>query len=146
MSEELPRFRVVLDTNIIVSALRSANGAAAAVIALLADDQLEAHLSLPLYMQYKDVVLRHTEELRIPSDEISAALESIKHLSVLHDIHFLLRPELEDEGDNLVLELAFTARVDFIVTHNVRDFLRSQRYGIVAITPLQLIRLFGERL
>ena len=51
------------------------------------------------------------------------------------EIFFLWRPQLKDANDDLVLELAVAAGCERIVTHNVRDFEGSERFGVHAVTP-----------
>jgi hypothetical protein len=53
----------------------------------------------------------------------------------LQDIHYLWRPFLHDPSDDMVLECAVASGSRFIVTHNVKDFRRSQELGIQAIAP-----------
>ena len=53
---------------------------------------------------------------------------------------FRLRPFLRDPNDNFVLELAFAARVDFLVTHNVRDFDGSEVFGVRVIRPAEFVQ------
>ena len=61
------------------------------------------------------------------------------------DPFVLLRPSLSDPGDEFVLELASAASVDFLVTHNVKDFAGGGAYGVRAITPGEFVRLLrGE--
>ena len=54
-----------------------------------------------------------------------------------------MRPELSDPDDEFVLELAFAARCDFIVTHNVRHLGAAERFGIGVVTPGEFLRTMG---
>ena len=58
------------------------------------------------------------------------------------DICYLWRPNLADEGDNFVLEIAVAAWPSTIVTHNLTDFARAERrFPHVALcTPRQLMQ------
>jgi predicted nucleic acid-binding protein len=60
-----------------------------------------------------------------------------------HAIHFRLRPELSDPNDEFLLELAFVAQCDSIVTHNIRHFRAAERFGIRAVTPGEFLRTMG---
>lgn len=51
---------------------------------------------------------------------------------------------MQDEGDEFIAELAVTAQVNAIVTHNVRDFKGIEKFGIEVITPKELLREIGE--
>lgn len=65
-------------------------------------------------------------------------LTSIAHLQ---DIYYLWRPFLRDPGDDMVLECAVASGSQYLVTHNVRDFLRSTELGVIAITPADFLAL-----
>ncbi len=58
-------------------------------------------------------------------------------------MRYLLRPNLKDEADNHLVELAIAARVSYIVTNNLSDFANAElkRIGFEVITPEQLLRL-----
>jgi len=51
---------------------------------------------------------------------------------------------LSDPNDELVLELAVSAKCEYIVTHNIRDFRGSEKFGIQAITPKEFLQIIGE--
>jgi predicted nucleic acid-binding protein len=58
------------------------------------------------------------------------------------EIFFLWRPYLRDPNDDLILELAVAAGCDAVVTHNTRDFVGAERFGIDVLTPAAfLLRL-----
>ena len=56
------------------------------------------------------------------------------------EIFFLWRPALRDPNDDLVLELAVAAGCGKIITHNVRDFEGSQRFGVKVTTPSMFLK------
>jgi predicted nucleic acid-binding protein len=62
----------------------------------------------------------------------------------LQDISFLWRPFLADPNDDMIVELAFAAGCDYIVTHNVRDFRGCERLGINAVTPGGFMKIIKE--
>ena len=66
---------------------------------------------------------------------IKAFLRYLASLSRLQEIHYLWRPFLRDPNDDMVLECAVASGSRFIVTHNVKDFRRSQELGVETITP-----------
>jgi hypothetical protein len=66
---------------------------------------------------------------------------------LLQEIFYLWRPFLADPSDDMILELAFAADCQYIVTHNVRHFAGCERFGVEAITPgdfLALLRKAGK--
>jgi len=61
-----------------------------------------------------------------------------------HKIYFLWRPFLTDANDELVLELAVSAKCQYIVTHNIRDFKGTEKFGIQAISPKEFLQIIRE--
>jgi putative PIN family toxin of toxin-antitoxin system len=136
--------QVVLDTNVIVAGLRSPTGAAHAVLRMLPAGSFDVHVSLPLFVQYQDVLTRNEQENAIAPKDIATFLLALDVLAKYHEIHYLLRPELGDPEDDMVLEVAFAARADFLVTHNIRHFSTIGKFGIQAVTPVQFLNALGE--
>ena len=59
------------------------------------------------------------------------------------DARYLWRPNLKDEADNHLIELAIAANAKYIITNNVADFATAElkHLGYEVITPEQLLRL-----
>ncbi len=138
--------RFVLDTNILVSALRSQRGASAALLASLPLRGWQPTLSVPLYLEYQDVLLRPG---KVPPSytlaDITALCRYLASIAHPQDIHFLWRSFLPDPKDDLVLELAVAAGAPYVITHNIRDFRGAERFGIRALVPREFLRLVGLR-
>ena len=116
--------RVVLDTCIIFQALYSNSGASHAILQLVRQGDLEMVVSTPVFAEYCDVCLRKKslQLFGLTEADVWAVLDFIAYISVKIDIKYLLRPNLQDEGDNLMMELAFASNARYIITKNVRDF------------------------
>ncbi len=133
--------RIVLDTNVLDSALRSASGASFEVVRRIGMGLFGLHLSVPIALEYEAVLLRHESVLSLEPPQILGFVDYVCSVADLHDIHFLWRPMLRDPGDEMVAELAVAARADCVVTHNVRDFgPLTARFGIPAVTPGAFLR------
>ena len=65
--------------------------------------------------------------------------------SQMQEIHFLWRPLLPDPDDDMVLELAFAAGCQHIITHNVSDFRGSQQLGVTALTPREFLNRIRKK-
>ena len=127
--------RVVLDSNVLVSALRSKRGASFQLIKLLRRGRFEVALSVPLALEYEVVLRRHARELRLAQDEADGLVDYLCDVGYRQSIHFLWRPTLTDPRDEFILELAVAANCNAIVTHNVRDFAGARRFAVQIMKP-----------
>jgi putative PIN family toxin of toxin-antitoxin system len=135
---------IVLDTNVIIAALRSKRGASSKLLSLVGTHQFEIHDSVALILEYEDVIQRQRTELGLSQEEVSDFIDSLCSMARHHKIYFFWRPTLSDVGDELVLELAVTAGCEYIVTHNVSDFKNIGNFGIQAITPKEFLQVIRE--
>jgi len=136
--------RVVLDSNVLVAALRSRNGASFQLLRLLREDRFEVALSVPLAFQYESVLIRHAKELGLAKHEATVLVDYFCRIAHKQEIHFRWRPMLSDPGDEFVLELAVAAECRFIVTHNIKDFRGAERFGILIVKPGEFLRVLQE--
>ncbi len=127
--------RVVFDTNVLVAAARSRRGASHALLSRLPDARFEPVISVPVFVEYRAVLLRPENLLDRTSAQAEGFLDNLLAASHLQEIFFLWRPALPDAEDDLILELAVAANCGYIVTHNLRDFRGSEKWGITAVSP-----------
>ena len=133
---------IVVDTNVLVAAARSRQGASFALVSSLPNPQFQIALSVSLYTEWQAVMTR--PEHLPPGMSAADALGFLRYLaSIAHlqEVHYLWRPFLKDPDDDMVLECAVAAQCRHIVTHNVKDFRGSQTLGVVACTPGQFLEL-----
>ncbi|HET9679233.1 MAG TPA: putative toxin-antitoxin system toxin component, PIN family [Gammaproteobacteria bacterium] len=133
--------RIVLDTNVLVAALRSRRGAAFRILSLVGTGLFETLVSVPLVFEYEDVLAR--EAHGITESATSDVIDYICKVSHPQEIQFLWRPFLKDPKDDFVLELAVAARSATIVTFNVRDFEGSSHFGVRVLRPVELLSELG---
>ncbi len=135
---------IVLDTNVIVAALRSKRGASNKLLSLVGTQKFEIHDSVALILEYEDVLQRYRTELGLSQDDVSDFIDALCSMAHHHKIYFLWRPTLSDVNDELILELAVTAHCEYIVTHNTSDFKGIKKFGIQAITPREFLQIIRE--
>jgi putative PIN family toxin of toxin-antitoxin system len=135
---------IVIDTNVLIAALRSRNGASFRLLSLIGTDKFRTHISVALVLEYEDVIQRQRIELGLSQEDVTNLIDSLCALSEHHSIAFLWRPSLPDANDEFILELAVVAQCEYIVTHNISDFTGVDRFGIQAITPGDFLRIIGE--
>ena len=132
---------ITLDTNVLLAALISRNGASHFIFRLILNEELKLALTTSLLLEYDDVLKR--QEVRhlhgLSDTEVNDVLDLLLLLARKHAVYFRLRPNLADEGDNLVFECAFTSNSDYLVTSNTKDFKYAewQGTGFEALTPAE---------
>ena len=122
----------ILDTNVLVAALKSSRGTSFRLLSLLDQDLFTVHVSTPLVTEYEAVLKRGNTALS--AEEIDDVIDFLCSKAVRNKIFYLWRPVLKDPDDDFVLELAVKANAT-IVTWNVADFKQTTRFGIAVMTP-----------
>jgi putative PIN family toxin of toxin-antitoxin system len=136
--------RIVLDTDVMVAALRSNTGASRQLLIFALTKHFELLLSVPLMLEY-EAVLKRPEHLRTANatrDDVDAILDALSAAAVPVIPNFSWRPELTDPGDEMVLEAAVNGQADLIVTFNVAHLRHAaRRFGIRAIRPPEALSI-----
>jgi len=145
--------KIVIDTNIFLSSLFSKNGASHKLVLWIVNQYKNSHkkynvISNTLVTEYGDVLTRdkNIEKFKNFSvDEVEEFIDGICLISNHQKINFLWRPFLRDSNDDMVLEVAFNSRADYIVTHNIKDFKGvKENFNIEIITPKEFLLKTGE--
>lgn len=133
--------RIVLDTNVLVAASRSRNGASFALLQWLREGRFVALTSVPLMLEY-EAVLHRPEQLaagnRSPT-MVEAFLDAFCLLCEPVHLHYLWRPQTRDPADEMVLETALNGRADALVTMNVSDFSAAGIFRLPVLLPRDLL-------
>ena len=120
---------IVIDTNVLVSALRAKDISGGASHALLRAALKGRYIPLfgnALWLEYEGLLGRdvwtenttHTERLEV--------LKALAAVGRWVSIYYGWRPNLPDEGDNHLIELAVAGNAQAIVTYNTKDLQRGQ--------------------
>ena len=136
--------RIILDTNVLVAALTSPVGSSRAVLRGALQGRWAPLISLPLFMEYEDVLGRREviERCPLPDAVLQDLVDALLSCCELVEVYYAWRPNLRDEGDNHVFELAVAAQDAVLLTWNLRDFASAElRFPQVrVITPAQWMK------
>jgi putative PIN family toxin of toxin-antitoxin system len=136
--------RIVLDTNVFVSALLGPRGASRALVRACLMGIYQPLMGTALFLEYEAVMDREAlfARCQLTKEERETLLDAF--LSVCHwqKVYYAWRPNLPDEADNHLVELAVAGGATAIVTYHTRDFERAdlQFPGLRIIQPAVLLQ------
>lgn len=138
--------RVVLDSNVLVAAARSRNGASFALLNALRANRFCMLASVPLFVEY-EAVLKRPEQLAQGMRSVAredAFLDAlVLRVEPVH-LYYLWRPQLRDAADEMVLETALNGRADVLVTFNGGDFDAAQKFALPVLTPAEFLKQLNQ--
>ena len=137
--------QIILDTNVLYAALFSSNGASFKLVSMIKLGLFDFHLSVPLVLEYEEVLLRNRKEFELSKKDIRDFINFLCEKATLHEVHYLWRPTLKDPKDEMILEVAVKAQCDYIVTYNKADFKEADRFGIEAINASEFIKILTKK-
>jgi putative PIN family toxin of toxin-antitoxin system len=135
--------RYVLDTNVVVAAMRSPTGASAALLIAARRSELTMLANVALAVEYEATcrLAEHRIAAGLDLDEVDIFVDAVLALVEPVETHFMWRPQLRDPADELVLEAAVNGQADAIVTFNLQDFGDAPaRFGIDMLRPAEALR------
>jgi putative PIN family toxin of toxin-antitoxin system len=119
--------RVVIDTNVFVGACLG-QGAARQVIAACLEGLCSPLMGTALLAEHEDLVSRSDlfKKCRLSLRERDDLFDAYLSVCTWIRVYYLWRPNLTDEADNHLIELAVAGNAKFVVTRNLRDLERSE--------------------
>ncbi len=138
-------WQIVIDTSVIISAIRSKRGASYRLLLLAGKDlRWQINLSTALLLEYEEKLLEHALNFGYTREDIDNFLDFLCSVANELPIYFRWRPFLKDADDEMILDLAIAANAEYIITYNLRDFRDVGRFGIKAITPFEFLQILGD--
>ena len=140
-------WRIVLDTDVIIAAMRSPSGASAALLRATDQRQIQILVSVAMALEYeaKCTMPEHFRAAGISRLDAVNFVDAILFLAEPISQRFVWRPQLRDPDDEMVLETAINGQASAIVTFNLRDFGQAPyRFGIEVLQPGQMMRRLRE--
>ncbi|MBV8886499.1 MAG: putative toxin-antitoxin system toxin component, PIN family [Chroococcidiopsidaceae cyanobacterium CP_BM_RX_35] len=136
--------RIVIDTSVFVSALIGPTGPARLLLRQCFEGKYQPLFSNTLFCEYESVTTRKDIITRCPlsKEEIFTLLSAFTSISQWITIYYLWRPNLQDEADNHLIELAIAGNARLIATNNIKDFKNTQLLfpQLSILTPEQIIK------
>ncbi len=131
--------RVVLDTNVVLSAALSHFGPAAVVVGLVLGRRMRCILDPRILDEYEDVLTR--PRFGLPRRDVVVLLEWLRRSGEFHPPQPLPggRKGFPDPGDVMFLEVALGGKADLLVTRNLKHYPADRRHGIAIVTPEDVV-------
>lgn len=136
--------RIVMDTNVLVSALRSRTGASFRLLSRIDGGKFSVCISVPLVLEYEAATKRMSKTIGLTYSDIDDVLDYICLVADRYKVYYLWRPLLRDPRDDMVLELAVASNADAIITYNKADFKGSEQFGVRIASPKEFLQQIGE--
>lgn len=135
---------IVVDSDVFVSGLRG-SGAANDVLAGCLRGTFSPLMGAALFAEYESVLRRPRlfARSRLSDAEREEFLDIFLAACRWTRVYYAWRPNLRDEADNHIVELAVAGAASAIVTRNVRDFRIGAELkfpGLEILTPMQLLK------
>jgi len=139
---------VVLDTNIFVGALQKNDGVNRRILELCFLDEMQPLIGDALYSEYQDLLGRDKvfEKSAFSVQERQNFFDDYCSICRWVDVYYRWRPNLRDEADNHVLELAISGGAQALITWNKKDFRNSDLVlpEIAILTPPEFLQMHRE--
>lgn len=135
--------RLVLDTDVMVAAIRSSTGASRRLLVAALRRECELLVSVPLIIEYQAILTRpeHLVASGLSERDVIELLDAVVLVAEPVRLAFLWRPAVRDPDDDMVLEVAVNGRADRLVTFNRRDFeLCGTRFGFIVCSPGEAVK------
>lgn len=140
---------VTLDTNILYQALNSQNGASFYIFKLIRAGHIRLALSNSAFCEYEDVLTRPSslKSFELTKEDVIKFLRYIAFIGEKFEPHFLFRPNLKDEADNMFVELAVVSHSQYLVTSNMKDYQHSNLIldNFQLVTPAHFAKQWREK-
>jgi putative PIN family toxin of toxin-antitoxin system len=141
--------KITLDTNVLYQALRNAAGTSHAILQLVRHGEIQLALSVPVFQEYEAVLTRKEtlEQCGLTASDMKRVLDFIAFAGHPVSVHYLLRPNLQDEADNMFVELAFASKSLYLITSNMKDYRKAELKfdSFVTILPAEFMKRWRDR-
>ena len=134
--------KIVLDTNVLVSALLKPDSVPGRILDLVVARQVVVAMDHRIFVEYRDVLYR--PEFDLLRQEVADLLDFLWYSSERVQASELAT-QLPDPEDRMFIEVAVRSFADALVTGNIKHFPTSQRHGVHVLTPRQFLDLWMRK-
>lgn len=135
--------RAVLDTNILLSALRSRNGASHEILSRLVNREFELIIGNTVLAEYDEVLKRECPTFGIPVATVDRVLNALCAASTYFSTSAFWKPALPDPDDEAFAQLALEAKVGYLVTCNQRHFPTDRLPALRVVSPKEFLQVLN---
>lgn len=132
--------RIIIDTNVLVSGLRSQAGASYLLLSLLEEQSWIVCVSATMVFEYEEQLKKDRQYSLLDESSIEDFIDILCSRAEHIRLFYRWRPQLTDPDDDIVLETAVNGGGTHIITYNLRDFRGADRFGVRVCTPQEFLR------
>ena len=139
---------IVIDTNILVAALQREGNSARRILRLCLLGEYQAIIGAALFAEYDDVLSRDAlfEKSVLNKLEREQVFNGFLSVCKWCEVFYAWRPNLPDEADNHLIELAIAGQAQAIITRNLRDLAQGELKfpNLQILNPEQFLQGFTK--
>ena len=136
--------KIVIDTSVLINALIGKEGPGREILRRCLMGHYTPLISNALFHEYEDVTMRkHIFDLcPLKPSEIRTLLNAFYNTCQWIPIYYLWRPNLKDEDDNFLIELAIAGNSHYIITNDTKDLRNAELHfeEVKIVTPKEFLR------
>ncbi len=116
---------ILLDKNVFISALLGPTGASREIIRKCLKGHYRPIMGNTLFREHEELLQRKKlfQDCILNNVERNKLFDSFLSVCQWVNIYYGWRPDLKDEGDNHLIELAVAGGVQYLVSKNTKDFI-----------------------
>jgi uncharacterized protein len=127
--------KIVVDTNIVISALLGKSYPYNIVFDLVLRSKVNLYLSKSILMEYQRTIgYSKFQSISRFNEKSKQLVNDLKSISIIRNPQFMLEI-LGDKDDNKFLELALSSQADFLITGNIKHFPFSKFENTEILSP-----------
>lgn len=141
--------KVILDTNVIISAIQAGDQLNRQLLRLAFLGEITPLVSTALFLEYEAITQRSEvmQNCHFTAAQAEQFLDALFSVCQWVDIYFSWRPNLKDEGDNFLIELAVAGNADYLISKNIRDLKHGELVfpQLTISTPEQFMQMWRTK-